>query len=1133
MEDLIRENKEIRGQLDELYHTSSDYEELVRKKESDLTSVRSEMGKLQSQLKELDKEKDDLQGKHDKLSNDLTKAQKEMQTLRKDYAKLEEDAAKSKQMLEEKISAGKKDDEGRRLLNNQIEDLKSKLSKEEESLGAERLKFEGEIHAKQNLIDRLKKEKQEVLDTNKQLKTSADEKETVLRELEQEKKKSAQLKDLSAELGALKTRLEKTDTSKKEADDYIFDLERQAKKNQEKLSSLEKSLSTVNSEKETLVSEISDLKKQLQHQSNEKENLNIERNNLSKTLEAKNREVSNEQFEKDKLSKELSQKNAQMEKLRASITDEVNNRVAKLKEEKGNLEVSEKKLKADLEDLRTKHDTMKMQKDKMAREIEDLNHDVSREQKSALSAERMKNDIQQKLTALNDKHERERMDRSAAEVAKRKLTSSLETTKKELQERTDQLLALQKIINPKSSKPMDWSKASQETQKLVDLGTKLQESEKNRKKAEEARALLEAQLNDAKARWSKDLDEKDSKYYASKRAILDDLASVSSPPGSPQKQRPLSSSFSNAFNGGSLVSQRRSLFSDRADGKENAEDGSDSSKVNLNGKSMDEIEELFSSLQTSKNDLLSVYHDTSKNLVKTKELLAEAQQEKTRLEREAYQYQMSDGQPSDDEAADLRVRLEAEISRNEDIVSSMKLYKGRAEEYYSRLESAEAVVLKATRSESFAKSQLKDTEEALQSALSDYKQAESHIMDLQSRLHSLEGELEDKTIDLDHSREMQNRLNSELEHIQDRHSKEFVQSASSLEAMRSRYSDEIRTLSTDLETEKQHRNELQSEIRTLKRQLDEAKNGGNGVQNGSWSNIKKQLEAQIEELSSANEESTLAYRDSQKRIGSLLSQVRTLRTTMDEITVDRDQLQKDKRTLEQRLSEVSQRFEDLLPNGSESVTSSAAATNEVQELKAALKKQTEESKSVSEKLRLAKEKLEQDQQAVEHERQQTEEMRTTQAELEKEKQSLSLKVIDLEARLLGPKTDESKYLREKIDQLEKQLKDQSTKHAEEARQTRSNDRSMKDLHNQLMQKDKHVQRLQDESQRNESKVKKLQESIENIQSSESTHRMAARRAEREARDAKEQALRLEKELEDWKSRFEDLRMSRSQSSTFV
>lgn len=48
------------------------------------------------------------------------------------------------------------------------------------------------------------------------------------------------------------------------------------------------------------------------------------------------------------------------------------------------------------------------------------------------------------------------------------------------------------------------------------------------------------------------------------------------------------------------------------------------------------------------------------------------------------------------------------------------------------------------------------------------------------------------------------------------------------------------------------------------------------------------------------------------------------------------------------------------------------------------------------------------------------------------------------------------------------------------------------------------------------KVDKLLKTIDELQASESTTQLSARRAERELREEKEKALRLEKELEGWK-----------------
>lgn len=49
------------------------------------------------------------------------------------------------------------------------------------------------------------------------------------------------------------------------------------------------------------------------------------------------------------------------------------------------------------------------------------------------------------------------------------------------------------------------------------------------------------------------------------------------------------------------------------------------------------------------------------------------------------------------------------------------------------------------------------------------------------------------------------------------------------------------------------------------------------------------------------------------------------------------------------------------------------------------------------------------------------------------------------------------------------------------------------------------------------KVDKLLKTIDELQSSESANELSARRAERELREEKEKALRLERELEGWKN----------------
>lgn len=1122
---LSAENEDLREQINDLSSTSSDYEKLVSKKEEELKKLKSQLSSIETERDRIRSEKESLANKHSDITANLDKLQKEHSDLRDRHERTQKEAEDSRRLLEAKIEQDKEESKGRELLDKEVSKLRTQLKDIEQASATDKDKHIGELRAKQTQISNLEKSQRALQEEIDKLSKAEEERDDLLDQLEAEKRKSSRIPGMSSEIDQLRKKLDDVQKSSEETQTSLSQLERKLKNSSKEVEKLSNQLTAALSEKDNLVEQMSASKKTLRDTESEKDKLQMANSELSKTIEKLEKDLSNEKFSRKKLDDELSQKNKHMESLRAQITEEMGAKVARLSEEKRHLEKTEKELRESLEDVNAKYDEVRMQRDKLAQDVEDLNHDIAREQKAALAAERVKSSLEDQVSSLKDAANRQRMDRSESEVARRKLASSLEATKKELQERTDQLLALQKIVSPKSTGPMDWSAAGAETQKLVDLAGKLQESEKQRRKAEEARAILEAQLNDAKERWSKDLDEKDSKYYASKRAILDGLASVNSVSSvsSNKPKRPLSSSAFNSSTGSAgSPNLRRSAF--ESEGKENKSD----SALNIQGKSYEEIQDMIGSMQTSKNDLLAVYHDTSKNLVKTKDLLAETQQEKTRLERELYSLQMSDESGSDknSEVAELRARLEAEEIRNQDLAESIKLYKSRSEEYYSRIESAEAIVLKATRSETFYKGQLTEAQESLQTAMDECNKSEKTVMELQSRVHSLEGELEDKSMELAHSKEAMERYASEISYLRERQSKDTADSTSSLEALRMRYGQEIQSLSSDLEEERHRRSQLQQEVRRLEKAVQDKRSGA-----GDFDSTKrKELEKQIEELERTNEESQLAQRDSQRRVGSLLSQVRTLRTTMDEITVDRDQLQKDKRALEKRLSELAQQFEDFMSpqaqNGS-SAGAHSANSDQVKALKADVTKYMDASNRAQQQMQKLQAQIEESRQAAESERKVNESLRQAQEAAEKEKKALHLKVIDLEARLVGVNNGDVDHFRQQISQLERQLSEQGRKHYEETRQFKSQDRSVRDLLQQLAQKDKLLQRLQDESSKSDSRIKKLTDSIDQIQASESSYRMAARRAEREARDAKERALRLEKELEDWMSRFDSIPRNRS------
>ena len=90
------------------------------------------------------------------------------------------------------------------------------------------------------------------------------------------------------------------------------------------------------------------------------------------------------------------------------------------------------------------------------------------------------------------------------------------------------------------------------------------------------------------------------------------------------------------------------------------------------------------------------------------------------------------------------------------------------------------------------------------------------------------------------------------------------------------------------------------------------------------------------------------------------------------------------------------------------------------------------------------------------------------------------------------------------------------------RSTRNIDRTVRDLQAQITRRDKQATQLTDDIAKGRDKIERLLQTIDELQAEETSSQLAAKRAERDLREEKEKALRLERELEGWKG----LRMER-------
>ena len=89
----------------------------------------------------------------------------------------------------------------------------------------------------------------------------------------------------------------------------------------------------------------------------------------------------------------------------------------------------------------------------------------------------------------------------------------------------------------------------------------------------------------------------------------------------------------------------------------------------------------------------------------------------------------------------LKIRVEREAGKHAELEDTIRMHKSRAEDLQNKLEDAEIAAHNAMRSESFARGQLQEVEDALAAALNEQRKAEDAYINLQKELRGLEGKV--------------------------------------------------------------------------------------------------------------------------------------------------------------------------------------------------------------------------------------------------------------------------------------------------------------------------------------------------------------------------------------------------------
>ena len=103
--ELVDENKSIRQQMSDLSTTSARFEDVVRRKDSELAILKTDLKKFQDDRTRFESEKSTLTSKHDGIQNKLRQVQAEMEAMKTQHAQLEREASDAKRALEEQATS--------------------------------------------------------------------------------------------------------------------------------------------------------------------------------------------------------------------------------------------------------------------------------------------------------------------------------------------------------------------------------------------------------------------------------------------------------------------------------------------------------------------------------------------------------------------------------------------------------------------------------------------------------------------------------------------------------------------------------------------------------------------------------------------------------------------------------------------------------------------------------------------------------------------------------------------------------------------------------------------------------------------------------------------------------------------
>lgn len=452
-QDMQNESRRIKQQLSELTTTSTGYEDLVRRKESELAILRADTRKYENERKTFDDQKATLAAEKDNVVNRLREVQADLFAMKSQKANSEKELADTKKLLDARLTEDAQAGQNRRMLEGQISDLKKQLddvqrdlSKEQQSRDDVQLLAE---HKYKELNDKFQEVNEAKITIEKELYVQQD---TLRRAMEarvtaekernearneirrlREAKAAAEEARLQAELSndrsALRVARERETSLRKDLDEE----QSRAKYYEEQCAELGK---RVNELEKTII----DSGKFGLQVDQEKDRLQRELN------AAKSRLIASERDNKALLTK-IQQKGLEISRSNSVVHQKSQGEVRALQKDKLKVEEANRRMTKQMETLQDDIAKLRKRNEKLELDLEDRAHEVAREHKTTRNAEKSSSAINTQLAEAVRNLESERHLHNQSRDSNRQLKVMVES-------RDQDVLELLKKLDPEMTHPM-------------------------------------------------------------------------------------------------------------------------------------------------------------------------------------------------------------------------------------------------------------------------------------------------------------------------------------------------------------------------------------------------------------------------------------------------------------------------------------------------------------------------------------------------------------------------------------------------------------------------------------------------------------------------------------------------------